>query len=165
MEVNLAWSIPVSVSWPLNRWLFFILAQFDGRSSSAWESCENIVSLCSMSTSHRNILLLCCFSLWFCCTFCVGLFSLLIVSFLGGLYIYISSKHAGSDPDRLGSIGQKRARWFLLTGLLPDRIRLAKTWHRQPELTRIRAAFAQYDPGCLWTIANVSESGKLVAAN
>ena len=131
------------------------------------ESCENIVSLCSMSSSQRNFLLRCCFSLWFCCTFSVGLFSLLIVSFLGGLYIYIyiSSKHARSDPDRLGSIGQKRVGWFLLTGLLPDRIHLAKTWHRHPELTRIRAGFAQYDPSCLWTTANVSESGKLVAEN
>ena len=42
-----------------------------------------------MSSSQRNFLLPCCFSLWFCCTFPVGFFSLLIVSFLGGLYIYI----------------------------------------------------------------------------
>ena len=32
-----------------------------------------------------------------------------------------------SGPDRLGSVGQKRAGCFLHTGLLPDRIRLAKT--------------------------------------
>ena len=48
-------------------------------------------------------------------------------------------------------------------GLLPDRIRLAKTWHSQPELHRIRAGFAQYYPGRLWKKGTESESGKLVA--
>ena len=38
------------------------------------------------------------------------------------------SKRAGSDLDRLGSIGQKRAGWFLPTGLLLDPMHLAKTW-------------------------------------
>ena len=51
------------------------------------------------------------------------------------------SKHARSD---LGSIGQKRAGWFLHTGLLPDHIHLAKTWHNQRELNWIRVGFAQY---------------------
>ena len=77
----------------------------------------------------------------------------------------IPSKHARSDshPVRLGSISQKRAGWFLHTGLLPDRIRLAKTRHSQPELNRIRAGFAQYYPGRLWKNGTESENGKLVA--
>ena len=49
---------------------------------------------------------------------------------------YHPSKHAGSSLDQGGSIGQKRARCFLHTGLLPDQIHLAKTW--QPELNQIR---------------------------
>ena len=44
---------------------------------------------------------------------------------------YHPCKHAGSGPDQGGSIGQKRAGCFLHTGLLPDRIRLAKTWYGQ----------------------------------
>ena len=68
-----------------------------------------------------------------------------------------------SDPDRIGSVGQKRARWFLHTGLLLDWIRLAKTWHSQPDANRMRAGFAHYDPGHLWKTAAESESGKLVA--
>ena len=47
-------------------------------------------------------------------------------------------------------------------GLLTDRIRLAKTWHSQPELNRTRAGFAQYYPGHLWKNGTESESGKLV---
>ena len=69
-----------------------------------------------------------------------------------------------SDPDRLGSMGQKWAGWFLYTGLLPDWIHSAKTWHNQLELNLIQAGFAQYDLGCLWMIATESESGQLVAS-
>ena len=64
---------------------------------------------------------------------------------------------------RSGS-AQKRARWFLHTGLLLDWIPLAKTWHRQPDANRMRAGFAQYDPVHLWKTAAESESGKLVAS-
>ena len=42
-------------------------------------------------------------------------------------------------------------------------IRLAKTWHKEPELNRIRAGFAQYYPGRLWKNGNELESGELVA--
>ena len=63
----------------------------------------------------------------------------------------------------LGSIGQKQDGWFLHTGLLWDRNRLAKTWHNQPERNRTRAGFAQLYPGCLWKHGTESESGKLVA--
>ena len=59
--------------------------------------------------------------------------------------------------------GQKQAGWFSHTGLHPDRIRLAKTWHSQPDQNRIRAGFARYDPGRLWKNATDSENGKLVA--
>ena len=65
-----------------------------------------------------------------------------------------------SDQLQLRSISQKRAGWFLHTGLLPDRIRLAKTWRSQPEPNRIQAGFAQYDSGHLWKNATESESGK-----
>ena len=78
------------------------------------------------------------------------------------------SKHAGSDshPVRIGweaLATTQRTGWFWHTGLLPDRIRLAKSWHYQPELNRIRAGFAQYCPGSLWKNGTKSESGKLVA--
>ena len=78
------------------------------------------------------------------------------------------SKHAGSDshPVRIGweaLATTERAGWFLHTGLLPDRIRLAKSWHNQPELNRIRAGLAPYYPGSLWKNGTKSESGKLVA--
>ena len=72
------------------------------------------------------------------------------------------------DPIRIrsGSAGKQwpeAVGWFLHTGLLPDRIRLNKTWHNQPELNRTRAGFAQYYPGRLWKNGIESESGKLVA--
>ena len=47
-----------------------------------------------------------------------------------------------SDPDQLGSTGQKRAEWFLHTSLLTDQVHLDKTWHSQPELNWIQADFA-----------------------
>ena len=56
-----------------------------------------------------------------------------------------------------------RTGWLLHTGLLPDRIRLAKIWHDQPELNRIRAGFAQYYPGCLWKNGTECKSRELVA--
>ena len=52
---------------------------------------------------------------------------------------------------------------FLHTGLLPDRIRLAKTWHNRPEPNRIRVGFAQDYPGRLWMNGTESKSRKLVA--
>ena len=63
------------------------------------------------------------------------------------------------DPIRIrsglaGKPWQKRAGWFLHIGLLPDRICLAKTWHDQPELNRIRAGFAQYYPILSWKEQN-----------
>ena len=67
-----------------------------------------------------------------------------------------------SDPDLCRSIGQKWAQWFLHTGLLPDWICLAKTWHSQPKRNRIWAGFAQYDAGHLWKNATESKRGKLV---
>ena len=66
-----------------------------------------------------------------------------------------------SNPDRLRS--QKWARWLLHTGLLLERICLAKTWYIQLEPNQIRAGFAQYDLGRLWKNATESERGKLVA--
>ena len=72
------------------------------------------------------------------------------------------SKHDGFDPDRLGSISQNPAWWYLRTSLHPDWICEAKTWHSQPQPNWIRAGFAQYDPGFLWKNTTESESGKLV---
>ena len=43
---------------------------------------------------------------------------------------------------------RNRARWFLHTGLLPDQMRLAKTWPGHPD--RIRVGFVHYDPSLLY---------------
>ena len=43
---------------------------------------------------------------------------------------------------------QNRTHWFLHTGLLPDKMRLPKTWPGHPD--QIQVGFAQYDPGLLW---------------
>ena len=79
------------------------------------------------------------------------------------------SKHASSDshPIWIGSEVLARSRPSdssrSHTGLLSDRICLAKTRHCQVDPDRIWAGFAQYDPGHLWENATESESGKLVA--
>ena len=44
--------------------------------------------------------------------------------------------------------GRNRARWFLLTSLLPDQMHLTRPWPGHPD--RIRVGFAQYDPCLLW---------------
>ena len=61
-----------------------------------------------------------------------------------------------SGPVQLGSIGQNRAGWFLHTGLLPDRIRLAKT--------RTQSARTKSDPGrfCIMLSTMFAEERNLV---
>ena len=76
----------------------------------------------------------------------------------------VPSKHAGSDLHQIqiGNVGQKQAWWFLHINLLPAQIHLDKTWHCQPEPSRIQVGFSQNDPRCLWKNTTQSEGGKLV---
>ena len=76
---------------------------------------------------------------------------------------HFPGKHAGFDSHPAQNGSEAMARSGLNGSSTPDRIRLAKTWHSQPEPSRTRAGFPQYDPGCLWKNATEFESGKLGA--
>lgn len=52
-----------------------------------------------------------------------------------------STRQIWSSLDQLGSFGQKQAWRLLRTGLFLDWIRLAKTWHTQPEPNQIQAFY------------------------
>ena len=62
-------------------------------------------------------------------------------------------------PDRLGSIGQKRAGWFLHIGFLPDQIHLAQSARSKLD----PGWFCTILSGRLWKNRTESKSGKLVA--
>ena len=75
------------------------------------------------------------------------------------------SKHARSDSHFI-SIGSEAlawrgAKWSLHTGVLPDWIRLTKTWQSQPNLIWPRLVLHnnKYDRGHLWKKTTESESG------
>ena len=59
--------------------------------------------------------------------------------------LVLSSKHAGSNLNQLGSVGWKRAQWILHIGLLPDWIHLAQPGNDTVSQNQIRSGLVLHN--------------------